>query len=314
MENSFFSNCITRTQVAGFSVYRGKVRDVYDLKNDKLALIASDRISAFDHILKQAIPFKGQILNQLAAYFFGQVKDIVPIHILSIPHPNITIAKKCDQIPIEIVIRGFLTGHAWRTYASGKRELCGVVLPEGLKENQRFDKPILTPATKAVEGHDEDISEIEILKQELVDPKVWQQVKDYAFKLFKRGSELAENQGLYLVDTKYEFGLYNGEVTLIDEVHTADSSRYFFKDDYNESFEKGTKPRQLSKEFVREWLMQEGFQGLDGQTLPDMSDEFRMEVYDRYKKLYEIMTGLEFNPSSTEDFDFVLEKVLIANS
>lgn len=314
MNSNALDHCITRTDTAGFSIYRGKVRDVYTLSDTKIALVASDRISAFDHILKQAIPYKGQILNSLAAYFFEQVKDIVPIHILSIPHPNIIIGKKCEPIAIEVVIRGFLTGHAWRTYKSGLRDLCGVSLPDGLKENQRFDFPILTPATKAVEGHDEDISETELLKRKIVPEAIWNQVRDYAFKLFKRGSELAESKGLYLVDTKYEFGIFNGEVTLIDEVHTADSSRYFFKADYDSAFQNNEKPKQLSKEFVREWLMDKGFQGLEGQTLPDMNDAFRWEVYDRYKQLYEILTGHFFTPVPTIHFDETLNEILKANA
>ncbi|TNE70654.1 phosphoribosylaminoimidazolesuccinocarboxamide synthase [bacterium] len=310
MENLDFNNCITRTNCAGFSVYRGKVRDVYTINEQKLAIVASDRISAFDHILKEAIPYKGQILNSLAAYFFEHVKDIVPIHILDIPHPNITIGKKCTPIEIEVVIRGYLTGHAWRTYKSGLRELCGVKLPEGLKENERFTSPILTPATKAKEGHDEDISEVDLLERGIVAPEIWEQVRSYAFKLFERGSKLAEERGLLLVDTKYEFGLYNGEVTLIDEVHTADSSRYFYKDDYEHTFPKGEKPKQLSKEFVREWLMDNGFQGKDGQVLPSMPESFREEVYTRYKSLYETLTGKKFTPVSTKDFDITLENVL----
>lgn len=314
MDSTALNHCITRTNVAGFSIYRGKVRDVYTLSDSKIALVASDRISAFDFILKQAIPYKGQILNALAAYFFEQVKDIVPIHILEIPHPNIIIGKNCKPIAIEVVIRGFLTGHAWRTYKSGSRELCGVKLADGLKENQRFDEPILTPATKAVEGHDEDISEKELLKRGIVPEEIWNQVRDYAFKLFKRGSELAESKGLYLVDTKYEFGIYEGEVTLIDEVHTADSSRYFYKADYDLAFKNGYKPKQLSKEFVREWLMENGFQGLEGQTLPDMNDAFRIEVYERYKQLYETLTGLKFVPVPTPYFDETLVTILKKHS
>lgn len=310
MEKVDVSHCITRTNVAGFSVYRGKVRDVYTLSNDKIALVATDRISAFDHILKEAIPYKGQILNALAAYYFEHVKDLVPIHILDIPHPNVTIGKKCTPIPIEVVIRGYLTGHAWRTYESGLRTLCGVQLPEGLKENQRFEQPILTPATKATKGHDEDISEEELLKRGIVSANVWEKVRNYAFNLFERGSQMAEKQGLLLVDTKYEFGLYHGEVTLIDEVHTPDSSRYFYKDDYEKAFPLGKKPKQLSKEFVREWLMAHGFQGKAGQVLPSMPDSFREEVYQRYKSLYEMLTGSSFKPTPTIDFDSTLEHIL----
>lgn len=297
-------NCITETNVSGFpEPYKGKVRDVYDLGNDKLGIVVTDRISAFDHIMKQAIPFKGQILNQLAAFSFDMVDDIVDTHIIGVPHPNVTIARKCDPIPIEVVMRGYLTGHAWRVYKSGKRLLCGVEMPDGLKEHDKFPAPILTPATKAQEGHDEDISEKEILSRGIVSQDLWKEIKQKAFKLFERGTEIAAKQGLILVDTKYEFGLDHGELTLIDEVHTTDSSRYFYKDGYEERQTQGRQQKQLSKEFLREWLMENDFQGLDGQILPDLPDDFRMKVFERYAELFEMLTGNPFKPQLETDLD-----------
>ncbi|MEO9885498.1 MAG: phosphoribosylaminoimidazolesuccinocarboxamide synthase [Balneola sp.] len=303
-------HCIVETKVEGLKPpYKGKVREVYDLGSEKLGIVVTDRISAFDYIMKQAIPFKGQILNQMAAFSFGKVKDIVSTHILDVPHPNVTIAKKCDTVPIEVVIRGYLTGHAWRTYNSGLRELCGVELPEGMKEHDKFPSPLLTPATKATEGHDEDISEADILKRDIVDEKLWNEIREVAFKLFERGTEIAAKQGLILVDTKYEFGLYNGELTLIDEVHTTDSSRYFYSDGYEERQAQGEPQKQLSKEFLREWLMANNFQGLDGQVLPDLPDTFRMEVYDRYVELFGLLTGKDFEPRLEKEFDEVLAEI-----
>jgi phosphoribosylaminoimidazole-succinocarboxamide synthase len=292
------NNCITKTDVRDYpEPYRGKVRDVYNLGDNKLGIVASDRISAFDHIMKQAIPYKGQILNSLAAFAFDKVDDLVATHVIDVPHPNVTIAKKCDPVPIEVVIRACLTGHAARVYKSGKRTLCGVVLPDGMVENQKFEEPILTPATKAEEGHDEDISEEEILEQGIVDENIWQEIREKAFKIFEQGQHIANKQGLILVDTKYEFGLHNGEVTLIDEVHTADSSRYFYADGYEERLEKGKPQKQLSKEFLREWLMEHNFQGKEGQTLPDLPDDFRIKVYNRYTELFEKLTGEKFEPT-----------------
>lgn len=305
-------NCITKTNVPHYpDPYRGKVRDVYSLDIDKLGIVASDRISAFDHIMKQAIPYKGQILNSLAAFSFNKVDDLVATHVIDVPHPNVTIAKNCDPLPIEVVIRACLTGHAARVYNSGKRTLCGVELPDGMVENEKFEEPILTPATKAEEGHDEDISEEEILKQNIVDPDIWTEVREKAFKIFKRGQRIAREQGLILVDTKYEFGLYNGEVTLIDEVHTADSSRYFYADEYEERLEKGEPQKQLSKEFLREWLMDHGFQGKEGQTLPDLPDKFRLKVYRRYTELFEKLTGQPFEPHplDMDTFDRDLKEI-----
>ncbi len=301
-------NCITKTNVPGYpEPYRGKVRDVYNLGNNKIGIVASDRISAFDHIMKQAIPYKGQILNALAAFAFNKVDDIVSTHIIDVPHPNVTIAKKCEPIPVEVVIRACLTGHAARVYKSGKRTLCGVVLPDGMVENQKFEEPILTPATKAEEGHDEDISEKEILEQGIVDENIWKEIREKAFRIFERGQKIANKQGLILVDTKYEFGLHNGEVTLIDEVHTADSSRYFYANGYEERLKKGKPQKQLSKEFLREWLMDHGFQGKEGQTLPDLPDEFRIKVYNRYTELFEKLTGKSFSPTPIDINSFNTE-------
>jgi len=311
--STVFKNCIRETHIPGMpEPYRGKVRDVYSLSEKKLGIVVTDRISAFDHIMKQAIPFKGQILNQLAAFSFEQVRDILPVHLLSVPHPNVTIAKKCKPIPVEVVIRGYLTGHAWRLYKSGERMICGVPIPDGMKEHQKFPEPILTPATKAAEGHDEDISEAEILEKKIVSETVWSEIRTKAFQLFRRGSEIANKQDLILVDTKYEFGFFDDELTLIDEVHTADSSRYFYANGYEERLKKDLPQKQLSKEFLREWLMDNGFQGLEGQKLPDLPDEFRLEVYHRYKELYEKLTGRSFQPAVTENFDNLLENILKA--
>lgn len=304
------AQCIVSTHsTAAGEPYHGKVRDVYTLGNDTLGIVVSDRISAFDHIMKQAIPFKGQILNQLSAFGFTKVEDIMPTHVVDIPHPNVMIAKKCDPVPVEVVVRGYLTGHAWREYKSGKRELCGVPLPAGLREHEKFPEPILTPATKATEGHDEDISEQEILDRGIVNPELWKEIHDKAFKLFERGTEIAANQGLILVDTKYEMGLYNGELTLIDEVHTSDSSRYFYQEGYKQRLESGQPQKQLSKEFLREWLMDKGFQGKEGQTLPDLPDTFRWSIYQRYAELYETLTGEKFNPVIVGNIDEELDKI-----
>ncbi len=297
-------NCITKTSDPDLhEPYHGKVRDVYSLDEKTLGLVVTDRISAFDFIMKQAIPYKGQILNQLAAFSFSKVEDLVDTHVIDVPHPNITIAKKCNPIPIEMVIRACLTGHAAREYNAGKRELCGVPMPDGLKENERFEEPILTPATKAKSGHDEDISEQEILEREIVSPEIWNEIKQKTFQIFERGSELAAKQGLILVDTKYEFGLFEGKVVLIDEVHTTDSSRYFYANEYEERLKNNEPQKHLSKEFLREWLMEHSFQGLKGQTLPDLPDEFRLKVFQRYAELYEQLTGKVFEPTPTKNFD-----------
>lgn len=314
IDNQDLNNCITQTNVpAAGTPYRGKVRDVYSLGDNKLGIVASDRISAFDHIMKQAIPYKGQILNSLAAFAFNKVDDLVDTHIIDVPHPNVTIAKKCEPIPIEVVIRACLTGHAARVYKSGKRTLCGVELPDGMVENQKFEEPILTPATKAEEGHDEDISEEEILEREIVEPNLWEEIRTKAFQIFERGQEIANKQGLILVDTKYEFGLYDGKLTLIDEVHTADSSRYFYTDGYEQRLKEGKPQKQLSKEFLREWLMEHDFQGKEGQELPDLPDSLRIKVFERYSELFEKLTGKSFEPTpiNTNDLNKKLQEIFI---
>ncbi|MCB0700292.1 MAG: phosphoribosylaminoimidazolesuccinocarboxamide synthase [Chitinophagaceae bacterium] len=274
--------------------YKGKVRDVYSIGDKYLAMVVSDRISAFDYVLPRPIPYKGQVLNTIAARFLDATKDIVPNWKLSSPLPNVTIGLKCKPYPIEMVIRGNLTGHAWRTYKSGKRLLCGVTLPEGMKENDYFPEPIITPATKAEEGHDEDISREEIISRGIVSEEEYSQLEAYTRSLFARGKEIADKQGLILVDTKYEFGKLGDTIYLIDEIHTPDSSRYFYKEGYQERQDAGEPQKQLSKEFVREWLMANGFQGLEGQTMPEISDEVVASISDRYIELYEKVTGNKF--------------------
>lgn len=274
--------------------YRGKVRDVYTLEDGRLVMVASDRISAFDHILPRAIPYKGQVLNQIAAYFLSQTADIVPNWFLASPDPNVTVGMACEPIRIEMVIRGYLSGHAARTYHSGERTLCGVRMPEGMRENDRFAEPIITPAVKADEGHDEDISREDILNKNLVPKEIYLQMEDYTRKLFQRGTEMAAAQGLILVDTKYEFGLHDGKVLLMDEIHTPDSSRYFYSDGYEERQSNGEPQQQLSKEFVRQWLIEQGFQGLEGQIMPVMDDAMVNRVSQRYIGLYEQLTGQKF--------------------
>ncbi len=292
------------------SVYHGKVRDVYAL-NGHLLMIATDRISAFDHILPRAIPYKGQVLNQIAAYFLQSVNDIVPHWLIATPDPNASFGLKCDPIKLEMVVRGYLAGHAWREYKSGKRTICGVSMPEGLQESEAFPTPIVTPATKADSGHDEDISEEEILAQGIVTEEIWNQLKTFSLQLFARGSEMANEKGLILVDTKYEFGLYEDQIYLIDELHTPDSSRYYYLDGYEDRLKKGEKQLQLSKEFVREWLMEQGFQGLTDQVIPDMPDEFVETISQRYITLYETMTGERFQPAqSTNPLQRIEENVL----
>lgn len=292
------------TDVVGFGTpYRGKVRDVYRLSDSLLGIVATDRISAFDHILNALVPHKGQVLNSLAAFFFDQVEDIVETHVASIPHPNVTIAKACEGIPVEVVVRGYLSGHAARVYAQGGRLLCGVALPEGLVENQKLPSPLITPTTKAAAGHDEDITESDILNRGLLSPSRWEDVKSTALRLFERGTRIAAQRGLILVDTKYEFGIHEGRLVLMDEVHTPDSSRYFEAAGYAEAIESGGKPAQLSKEFVREWLIDRGFMGLEGQQVPDLPDSFVSEISQRYILLFERLTGRTFQPASTSDFD-----------
>ena len=278
------------------NVYKGKVRDVYSIGDDLLVMVASDRISAFDHILPKGIPFKGQVLTQIAEHFLNATKDIVPNWLVATPDPVVSAGYNCKTYRVEMVIRGYLAGHAWREYKAGKRILCGVPMPDGMKENDRFPQPIITPATKADEGHDEDISREEIIAQNIVSKAEYELMEEYTMKLFQRGTEMAKNQNLILVDTKYEFGNRNGEIVLIDEIHTPDSSRYFYTDGYAERQAKGEVQKQLSKEFVREWLMENGFQGLEGQKMPFMPDEFVQTVSSRYIELYEMIVGAKFQP------------------
>lgn len=287
------------------SLYKGKVRDVYFI-GQKLLLIATDRISAFDHVLKQAIPYKGQVLNQMAAYFLKATSDVAPNWLEAVPDPNVSAGKNCEPIRLEMVIRGYLTGHAWRLYEKGVREICGEKMPDGMVENQKFSSPIITPTYKALEGHDEDITKDEILAQKIVTPEQYKILEEYTFNLFERGTQMAKDRDLILVDTKYEFGIYEGKILLIDEIHTPDSSRYFYSSGYEEKLKKGEKPKQLSKEFVREWLINKGFQGLEGQEIPDMPRYFVESVSERYIELYERMTGNQFNRALQYD---ILERI-----
>lgn len=274
--------------------YKGKVRDVYTIADKYMVMIVSDRISAFDVVLPKTIPYKGQVLNQIAAEFLDATQDIVPNWKLSVPLPNAMVGYKCETYPVEMVVRGNLTGHAWRTYKTGKRELCGVPLPEGLKENDFFEQPIITPTTKAHEGHDEDISREEIISSGLVSKEEYEQLEKYTLALFERGREIAKGRGLILVDTKYEFGHIDGKIHLIDEIHTPDSSRYFYTEGYEERQKKGEQQKQLSKEFVREWLMENGFQGQEGQQVPEMTEEVIGSISERYIELFEVVTGKTF--------------------
>ncbi len=281
--------------------YKGKVRDVYTIKNHLLVMIASDRISAFDVILPRTIPNKGQVLNQIAAYMLQMTADICPNWLLDIPAPNVSIGLKCEPFKIEMVVRGNLTGHAWRTYQSGNKILCGVKMPDGLYENDYFPNPIITPSTKAAEGHDEDISKEEIIKRGIVSKDDYEVLEHYALQLFSRGKELAAKRGLILVDTKYEFGKLGDKIILIDEIHTPDSSRYFYADGYDERQSKGEKQKQLSKEFVREWLIENNFMGKEGQHVPEMNDEWIATIRDRYIELYEKLIGEKFKPEELSD-------------
>ena len=289
------------------AVYHGKVRDVYTLENDVLVMIASDRISAFDHILPKGIPHKGQVLNQVATMFLDATKDIVPNWLIGTPDPSVAIGYACEPVRVEMVIRGYLAGHSARQYAEGIRTLCGVSMPEGMKENDKFPEPIITPAIKAEEGHDVDASREEILSQNIVPEAIYLQMEKYTRALFQRGTEIAAKKGLILVDTKYEFGIRNGEVILIDEIHTPDSSRYFISEGYAERQAKGEVQKQLSKEFVRQWLIENNFQGLEGQTMPVMPDEFVETVTDRYIELYEKITGKKFEKADTTDISKRIE-------
>lgn len=291
------SLCIRETQFSlpgQESFYRGKVRDVYRLQ-DHLIMVASDRISAFDYVLPRAIPFKGAVLNGIAAHFLHSVSDIIPHWLEASPDPNVSIGKPCEPLKVEMVIRGYLAGHAWREYRSGKRILCGQTMPERMRESDKFPQPIITPSTKADAGHDEDISPEEIIRQGILDEETYVQMSDYTYQLFQRGTEMAAERGLILVDTKYEYGLYDSEITLIDEIHTPDSSRYYIANGYEERQERGIAQKQLSKEFVREWLMENGFHGRKGETIPQMSDDFIWDVSERYQSLYQKLTGRELD-------------------
>ena len=283
------------------SYYKGKVREVYGINNELLVMIVSDRISAFDVVLPKAIPYKGQVLNQIAAKFLKATEDIVPNWVIAVPDPSVTIGKVCEPFKVEMVIRGYLSGHAWREYKEGKRILCGVTMPDGMKENDKFPEPIITPTTKASVGHDEDISREDILSKGIVSEADYLKLEDYTRKIFQRGTEIAADKGLILVDTKYEFGKVGEDIFLIDEIHTPDSSRYFYADGYQERQAAGEKQKQLSKEFVREWLMSNGFQGKDGQQIPEMSEEFINQVSERYIELYEHITGEKFVKSDVSD-------------
>lgn len=294
--------------------YQGKVRDVYTIDNTKLVMIASDRISAFDVILPRLIPFKGQVLNSIAAFMLRETKDICPNWLICTPTPNSSIGYKCQPFKIEVVVRGNLCGHAWRTYSSGTRILCGALMADGLKESDFFPEPLITPSTKADAGHDEDIAEEDILRQGLATEDEWTQIKQYALALFARGKELALKQGLVLADTKYEFGKRNGEIVLMDEIHTPDSSRYFYADGFDERQERGEKQKQLSKEFVREWLIQNEFMGKEGQAVPEMSDEWVETISNKYIELYEKLTGHAFEPMKMDDEEMYREIVAALNS
>lgn len=289
-------------------VYHGKVRDVYNINDDLLVMIATDRISAFDVVLPKGIPFKGQVLNQIAAQFLDATKEIVPNWKIATPDPMVTVGHRCEGFRVEMIIRGYLTGSAWREYKAGKRNLCGITLPEGMKENQKFDQPIITPTTKADEGHDENISKEEIITQGLVSKEDYELLEKYTYALFEKGSQMATEKGLILVDTKYEFGKKDEKVYLIDEIHTPDSSRYFYAKGYKENFEKGLPQKQLSKEFVRQWLIEHNFMGEPGQQVPEMTDEYVTSVSDRYIELYEHITGNKFEKADTNNLSDRIEK------
>ena len=299
--------------------YKGKVRDVYTINHNILVMIASDRISAFDVVLPNGIPYKGQVLNQIAAQFLNATKDIVPNWLISSPHPNVSIGKMCEPFKVEMVVRGYLAGHAARTYQSGLRNICGVILPDGLKENDKLPCPIITPTTKASKGHDEDISKEEIIKQGIVSKEHYEQLEKYSLAIYARGQEISNKMGLILVDTKYEFGLFNNQIHLMDEIHTPDSSRYFYLEGYDERQLKGIEQKQLSKEFVRKWLIENGFQGKNGQVIPEMNEEWINQISSRYIELFEKVTGHKFIKSNynqiNKDVEMAinleLEKILV---
>lgn len=305
-------NALTKTDFhldGQTNVYHGKVRDVYTVKNDLLVMVATDRISAFDVVLPEGIPYKGQMLNQIAAQFLDATADIVPNWKLATPDPMVTVGLRCEGFPVEMIVRGYLCGSAWRTYKSGVREICGVKIPDGMRENENFPTPIVTPTTKAQQGlHDEDISKEEILKQGLATPEEYELLEKYTLALFQRGTEMAAKHGLILVDTKYEFGKRDGKIYLMDEIHTPDSSRYFYAEGYEERFAKGEPQKQLSKEFVREWLMENGFQGKPGQQVPEMTPEIVKGISERYIELFENITGNRFEKSDTTQVALRIEK------
>lgn len=290
------------------AVYHGKVRDVYNIKNEYLVMVVSDRISAFDVVLPEGIPYKGQVLNQIAEKFLDATQDIVPNWKIASPDPMVTIGHCCEPFKVEMVVRGYLAGHAWREYKEGKRSLCGEVIPDGMIENQKLNRPIITPSTKAAEGHDEDISKEEIIAQGLVSLEDYEKLEDYTLKLFQRGTEIANKMGLILVDTKYEFGKKDGKIYLIDEIHTPDSSRYFYAKGYEERQTKGESQKQLSKEFVRQWLIENGFQGKEGQKVPVMTEEYVSQVSERYIELYENITGDKFDRVNLDNLNARIEK------
>lgn len=294
------------------SVYHGKVRDVYTINNELLVMIATDRISAFDVVLPKGIAYKGQILNQIASKFLDATADIIPNWKLATPDPMVTVGLRCEPFRVEMVIRGYLTGSAWREYKAGARQLCGVQLPEGMKENQKFPTPIITPTTKEDEGHDENISKEEIIAQGIVSKEDYEALERYTYQLFERGTQMAKDKGLILVDTKYEFGKKDGKIYLIDEIHTPDSSRYFYADSYQELFDQGKEQRQLSKEFVRQWLIENGFQGKDGQKVPEMTDDFCDQVSTRYIELYEHIVGEKFKKEDNSNLKERIEKNILA--
>ena len=294
------------------SVYHGKVRDVYDIDDDKLVMVATDRISAFDVVLPKGIPFKGQVLNQIAAKFLDATADIVPNWKLATPDPMVTVGLKCEGFRVEMIIRGYLTGSAWREYKNGCRELCGVKLPDGMRENEKFPTPIITPTTKADAGHDENISKEEIIAQGIVSKEDYELLEKYTYALFERGSKIAAEKGLILVDTKYEFGKRDGKVYLIDEIHTPDSSRYFYAEGYEEKFLNGEPQKQLSKEFVRQWLIENGFMGREGEQVPEMTNEYVNSVSERYIELYEHIVGEPFVKADTENISERIEKNIAA--
>jgi phosphoribosylaminoimidazole-succinocarboxamide synthase len=299
----------TELQLPGLSnFYKGKVRDVYTIQNELLVMVTSDRISAFDVVLPKGIPYKGQVLNQIAAEFLDATQDIVPNWKIAVPDPMVMVGRYCEPFKVEMVIRGYLTGHAWREYRSGKRSICGIPMPEGMKENDKFPQPIITPTTKALVGHDEDITRNEIISTGLVPQDEYEKLEQYTLALFQRGTEIAAKRGLILVDTKYEFGKAGGEIFLIDEIHTPDSSRYFYLEGYDERQQKGEPQKQLSKEFVREWLMERGFQGKEGQEVPSMDQDFVNSVSERYIELYEKITGRSFEKSDVSNVAKRVEK------